>query len=113
MGIPGINELSSEELEAALAAGGRLVFYEYCISLILVTLRRPSEIHLLRPGERGLVRGLPYSLLSFLLGWWGIPWGIIYTPLTLITNFSGGRDITAQVRAMSHGGAQCTPEALP
>ena len=43
-------------------------------------------------------RAFPYSLLTLVLGWWGIPWGLIYTPLALMTNFSGGRDVTAEVR---------------
>jgi hypothetical protein len=30
------------------------------------------------------------------LGWWGVPWGLIYTPLTLWTNLSGGRAVTAE-----------------
>jgi len=27
-----------------------------------------------------------------------VPWGIIYTPLTLVTNLRGGCDVTAQIR---------------
>jgi hypothetical protein len=99
MRIHGIQELSPHELERELAAGSRFVFYEFCISLLIITLKRPSGIYLLRPGELGLLRGLPFTLLSLLLGWWGIPWGIIYTPLTVITNCSGGRDVTPTVRA--------------
>ncbi len=99
MHLHGSHELSQAELEAALEAGGRLVYYEYCISLLVITLRRPTGIHLLRAHELGLWRGLPFTLVSVLLGWWGIPWGIIYTPLTIITNLSGGRDVTAEIRA--------------
>jgi len=99
MPIHGIDKLTPDELDRALAAGGRLVFFEYCISLAIVTLRRPSDVYLLRPGQSGVLRGLPYSLISLLFGWWGIPWGIIYTPLTLLTNLSGGRDVTAEVRS--------------
>lgn len=100
MRIHGIEHLTLAEVDEVLAAGGRLVFFEYCISLVIATQRRPSSIYLLRPGEMGLVRGLPFSLISLLFGWWGIPWGLIYTPLTLITNFSGGRDVTIEVRAL-------------
>jgi hypothetical protein len=74
---------------------GRLVFYECCISLIFITLRRPSRLYRLRVGEWGLLRGLPYTMVSLLLGWWGVPWGLIYTPLTLWTNLSGWREVTA------------------
>jgi hypothetical protein len=99
MRIRGLEGLSQTELERELAAGGRLVFYEYCISLIVISLRRPSDVYFLRAGNRGLARGLPYTLVSLLLGWWGVPWGLIYTPLTVVTNLSGGCDVTAQVRS--------------
>lgn len=73
-----------------------LVFYEYCISLIFLSLRRPSALKRLRRGQRGWIKGLPYTILSLLLGWWCLPWGLIYTPLTLWTNLSGGRRITEE-----------------
>ena len=90
--------LTAADLESQLAAGGRFVFYEFCISFILLTLRRQSAVCFLRAGDRGIVRGLPYCLLSLFFGWWGVPWGIIYTPLTLFTNVRGGCDVTAQLR---------------
>jgi hypothetical protein len=80
----------------AAGGGDRLVFYEYCISLIFLSLRRPSALVRLRPGQQGWVRGIPYSLVSLFFGWWCIPWGLIYTPLTLWTNLSGGREVTAE-----------------
>jgi hypothetical protein len=92
-----MEKLSLEEVRHQLARGGRLVFFEFCVSLVFVSLRCPSEVYLLRPGERGLVRGLPFTVLSLLLGWWGVPWGPIYTPLTLLTNLSGGRDVTEEL----------------
>jgi hypothetical protein len=103
MRIIGAENLSAADLQAELARGGRLVFFEYCISFVFVTLRSPSGVYLLRAGETGLVRGLSYSVLSLVLGWWGVPWGIIYTPLTLWTNLSGGRDVTAELRTYLPG----------
>ena len=97
MRIHGIENLTPQERIREEAAGGRYVYYEYCISLIFISLRRPTGIYFLRTGDLGLLRGLPYTLLSLLLGWWGIPWGLIYTPLTLLTNLSGGCDVTDQV----------------
>jgi hypothetical protein len=76
--------------------GARLVFYETCVSVVFVTRRRPSCVHRLRPGERGVLRGLPYALVSLLLGWWAVPWGLIYTPLTLWTDLTGGRPLGAE-----------------
>jgi hypothetical protein len=99
----GIDALTRSEIDEALRSGARFVFYEYCISLIFVTLRRPSAIVLLRRSQCGLARGLPYTLLSLLLGWWGLPWGLIYTPLAVFTNLRGGRDVTAEVQAFLQG----------
>jgi hypothetical protein len=105
MRIRGIETLTAAEVEAELEAGGRFVFFELCISLVLVTWRRPTDIFLLRAGERGLVRGLPFTLLTLLLGWWGLPWGLVYTPQALLTNLSGGRDVTAEARALLQASA--------
>lgn len=95
-------------LADSAADGDRLVFYEYCISLIFLSLRRPTPVRRLRPGQRGWIAGLPYSVLSLLLGWWCIPWGFIYTPLVLWTNFRGGRTLTAQERQRYERHTDCT-----
>lgn len=99
MQIRGIAGMCRPELALQLQHGGRFVFFEYCISCFIFTLRRPTEIMFLPANEWGWVRGLPYTLVSLLLGWWGLPWGFIYTPLVLATNLAGGCDVTAQTRA--------------
>lgn len=99
MRLRSLDELTPTQLEALLAAGDRLVFFEYCISCVLLTLRRPSDLYVVRAGDWAVLRGLPYTLVSVLLGWWGLPWGLIYTPLVLLTNLSGGRDVTAEIRS--------------
>jgi hypothetical protein len=91
-----LDGLDNQNIEDVLSQGGRLVFYEFCISLIFITLRRPSKVYLAMPGRPGVLRALPYCLISFLLGWWGLPWGPIYTVLTIVTNLRGGCDISAQ-----------------
>jgi hypothetical protein len=90
--------LTPAELSARLAAGGRVVRYEYCISLLIATLRRESTPVVLRSRQWAWLRGLPFSLISVVLGWWGVPWGLILTPLSLWANLCGGRDISSQVR---------------
>ena len=91
------NRANFEE-DAQSADGARYVVFEYCISLAAVTLRRPTRPVRLRPGQRAWLRGLPYCLVSLLFGWWGLPWGVIYTPLTIVSNLRGGCDITTRVR---------------
>jgi hypothetical protein len=92
--IDGIDDYSPEELVAELHRGGRFVFFEYCISLLCITLRRPSRVLFVPAGELVWLHGLPYTMATFFLGWWGLPWGAIYTPMCLATNLAGGCDVT-------------------
>lgn len=92
------NRLPPTEWFRELESGGRVVVFEYCISFVFITLRRTSHPCLLQRGQWGWLRGLPYVVGSLLLGWWGLPWGPILTPVTILTNLGGGRDITAAVR---------------
>ncbi len=100
LSIRGVEGLQRDEIERLLAAGARFVFFETNISLVAVTLRRPTAVYLVRHGERAWLRSLPYCLVSLLLGWWGIPWGVIYTPLTIVRNLAGGCDVTREVWEM-------------
>jgi hypothetical protein len=97
--IYGMDNPTPQTLARAVADGNRLVFFEYCISLVAASLRRPTGIHLVPADRVRLPGGWRYTILSLLLGWWGIPWGLIYTPLVIITNLSGGCDVTEEVCA--------------
>lgn len=95
--IVGVEGLSGERLQYELSHGGRFVVYQYCISILILTFRRDSNVYFIRGGRSGVSQGLIYSALSFLFGWWGIPWGPIYTIQSLIRNFQGGKDVTREV----------------
>jgi hypothetical protein len=114
MRIRGIDHLSPAQLDEHLRQGARFVYFEYCISLVVVTWRRPTDIFLLPAGRRGLALGWPYLLVSLLLGWWGLPWGLFLTPRVLYTNLCGGTDVTAEVaallRATPDGPALASPQ---
>jgi hypothetical protein len=97
--ILGIEGMSGKQLAAELERGGRFVVFQYCISLIFITFLRSSNIYFLRAGENGSQHSGGYSMLSAILGWWGIPWGPIYTIQALATNSKGGIDVTADVLA--------------
>jgi hypothetical protein len=104
MSISGIEGMTKQQLSDEIVRGGRFVVYYYAISLVLITLRNPSDIYFVRSEENGLVRGLKYSLLSLVLGWWGFPWGPIYTIWSVVTNLNGGKDVTQEVcRALREG----------
>lgn len=99
MKIVGIENLSTAQIRDEVQRGGKFVYFQFCISVIIMTFRRPSEIHFVRSGESAVAKGLSYSLISFFVGWWGIPWGPIYTVGSLVNNFRGGKDVTEQVLA--------------
>src|SRR5947209_3774218 len=98
MKILGIENLSTSELNLELQRGGKFVVYQYCVSIIVMTFRRSSDICFIKPGESAVTRGLPWTLLTLVAGWWGIPWGPVFSIQALITNLKGGKDVTSQVR---------------
>lgn len=77
----------------------RLVIFQYCISLGLVSFKRSSGVKVIPAGGSVLLAGLPYTLVSLFVGWWGIPWGPIWTLETIGRNLSGGIDVTAAFEA--------------
>jgi len=97
IGLEGI--MSGSHLQQELQQGAKFVMFQYCISLIVVTFKRSSNIYFISREENAIVKSLPFTLLSLLLGWWGIPWGPIYTIQSIWVNFSGGRDVTKEVVA--------------
>ena len=86
--------LFPEEIRTRVAAGARLVRFEFCFSFILFTIRRQSPIYLTQSWQERYLRGLGYSLLAITLGPWGVPWGLIYTPWAVWVNLTGGADET-------------------
>ena len=99
MKINGVEGMSRDQVNFEVQRGGNFVLYSYCVSLLVVTFKRPSEIYFIRSGESAIGRGMPWILLTILLGWWGIPWGPVYSIQSLVVNLKGGKDVTAEVLA--------------
>ncbi len=95
--IKNIDGMTVSQLQDEVNKGGKFVIYQYCVSIVLMTFKRPSDIYFIRSDENALTKGLLFSGVSFLFGWWGIPWGPIYTIGSLVNNFKGGKDITDEV----------------
>ncbi|MBN1492176.1 MAG: hypothetical protein JXA69_19850 [Phycisphaerae bacterium] len=103
----GLEGVTVDELNEELERGAKFVIFEYCVSIVFMTFRRGSDIYFIRSGESRAVRGLPYTLLSLVAGWWGIPWGPIFTIGSVLTNLAGGKDVTGEVVA---GLSQCVQD---
>lgn len=95
--IKGIEGMSLADINDEIQKGGKFVSYTYCISIIVMTFKRGSDIYFIRSHESAVAKGLPYTLLSLVMGWWGIPWGPIYTIGALVTNLGGGKDLTKEI----------------
>jgi hypothetical protein len=87
------------ELRVRLADGWRCVRFESVVSVGFATLRRQSAVHLTESWQKRYLHGLRYSLGSLLLGPWGVPWGLVWTPYAVWVNLTGGVDVTDNVRA--------------
>ena len=97
MPIKGLEGMNDAQIEAELRQGAKFVVFQYCISILILTFRRSSDVHFIKSGKSPFMLGLPYTLLSLFLGWWGIPWGPIYTIGAIVTNFGGGKDVTGEL----------------
>ncbi len=108
--LAGTRPLFAEEVRTRVAAGARLVRFEFCVSAVLFTLRRQSPVFLTDSWRRRYWLGVRYSLAALLLGPWGVPWGLIYTPWAVWVNLTGGVDETDAVLAWLNEGE---PPPLP
>jgi hypothetical protein len=64
---------------AEIEQGARLVVYTFVVSVVIMSFKRSPGVKLVRAGENRALKGLPYTLISLLAGWWGIPWGPFWT----------------------------------
>ena len=109
--LTGSRALFPGEVRSRVAAGARLVRFEYCLSLLLFTLRCQSPIYLTESWQERYLRGLGYSILALLLGIWGVPWGLIWTPWAVWVNLTGGVDETDATLAGFNDPGQTLPDA--
>ena len=102
MKIKGTKGMTIFQIQEEVTNGGRFVQFSYCFSIIVASFRQSSPVYLIKNGESAFLKSLPFSAISLLLGWWGIPWGVIYTVGCLYINAAGGKDVTAVVMRQFH-----------
>jgi hypothetical protein len=100
MAIIGLNRnMTLDEFDFEIQRGAKFVRFYYCISALVITMRRFSQVYYIKPEESVLAKSLPYTLVSLVAGWWGIPWGPIYTVQSVYENCTGGEEVTGQIRS--------------
>jgi hypothetical protein len=105
MKIKNFDALTGDQINRELAHGARFVIFQFTISIVVMTFKRSSDIYFIKAGENATVKGLAYTFLTLIFGWWGIPWGPIYSIQSIVKNLSGGKNITSEVLASLNNAA--------
>lgn len=92
-----MEHLDGGRLAAELERGARFVSFSYCVSILLVTFRRTSEVIYLPPQSVAQWVGSRYLLVTLFLGWWALPWGPIYALGCIWQALRGGDDCTQEI----------------
>jgi len=95
--IKNIEGLSTDDINRELNNGGKFVVFQYCISIIIMSFKRSSDIYFIKSGESTVKHSIGLTLLTLVFGWWGIPWGPIYSIGAIYSNLSGGKDVTQEI----------------
>lgn len=95
--IKGISGMTPQEITFELNRGGKFVRYRYCFSALVITVMQGTDIYFVPAKDSRIKKGLPWTVLTLLAGWWGIPWGPIRSIQSLVINLRGGDDVTAAV----------------
>lgn len=83
-----------------VTAQPRYVIFYQVTSFIVVTIRSPIQgVFCPTCAERKAFQG---TIVTWLMGWWGLPWGVLYSIATIFHNLFGGskpNDINARLLA--------------
>ncbi|RZJ64147.1 MAG: hypothetical protein EOO45_19080 [Flavobacterium sp.] len=97
MQIKNIEGLSVSQIRAMVQQGGKFVYFPYTVSIGIATFKRASSIYFIPAGENSLKHSYKHVLVNGVIGWWGIPWGPIYTIGSMYHQIKGGKDVTEAV----------------
>jgi hypothetical protein len=89
--------LTNFEINQIIQQGGKFVSFPYTVSILFMSYKKSSPIYFIRSGENTLRYSLSYILLNLAFGWWGFPFGPIYTISALYYHTIGGKDCTQTI----------------
>ena len=96
----------TDEVLADIQNGGRYRTAMFCVSILILSFRRSMGVRYVPAGQSNAGSALIASIITSLFGWWGIPWGPIYSIGSLIANFNGGKDVTLDVLSAHYDEAE-------
>ncbi len=90
------SRMSVAEFKNRQFLGERFVIYNYTLSALIYTTTRPTKVHVARNLRTAILKGIPYTLISMIFGWWHIM-GPIATIVSVIGNSLGGTDVSEEI----------------
>ena len=87
-----------------------LTRYQAALSFLIVTFKIPTRPYIVGRDSTGTI-ALVCTAISLLFGWWGLPWGPIYTIQVASRNLRGGiqHTVADQLRPISALPADASP----
>lgn len=85
-----INKGTAHFEGASLDLDTEITQFQACFSFLIFTLKVPSRFYVNGYHFTSII-SLFYSLFTLIFGWWGLPWGPIYTVQTIMSNIAGGK----------------------
>ncbi len=102
--LAGTEGMTLGDIELDVLKGGRFLRYYWNVSVVVLSFRNSTALTYVRSDRSAGAGALGWGLFSLLFGWWGFPWGIVHTPLSLWHNIRGGSDHTHEVLTAYLGG---------
>ncbi len=98
---------ASSPLIDSVMAGGRFITVPYVISVVVLSFKRSmGSVHYVSQGAWPMGEVFSATLITCLLGWWGFPFGLIWTFISLFHLWRGGRDVTGEILTREVGGQE-------
>ncbi len=99
--------MERHELVGLITNGGRFVTCPYVVSIVILTFQRNmGGVKLVRTGDWPMQEVISATIITSLAGWWGLPFGPIYSILSLYHLWHGGRDATKEILTNALGGSE-------
>jgi hypothetical protein len=92
------------DLENLVMSGHRFVTIPYVVSVVILSFRRGlGGVHVVKTGEWPVGKVIGATAITSLCGWWGFPFGIIWTVISLFHLWKGGSDVTRKLLVQDLG----------
>lgn len=97
--VRAFSRMTEAEFHRSLAMGHRFVIYYWTLSALFISTTRHTRAYRTHGRRGAIVRGLPYTLVCLLFGWWSFPGGL-RNFVSIYHNLTGGVDVSGNVLDM-------------